>query len=252
MKKNVVEVDFGGLERLKAAAIAAGESKIDGIVKAAIAELRDRSSYDLFPDVFARHVWDEFCWCLQEGPFMDDMESVVRSHISNVLDKIDDHTLVCLTAYSQDELGEVDEDGELEIGVICTHDIENLAYQRVREAAQAPDVSIIGPNRTDELGFHLVTDGVVFSELSEEGELSAVLAEHFDDIIFPASDLSGVANALAQAFLDQIESESESFALSAFLGRFESDVKTILVEKDIFPDLRRTQAALLEALDPSD
>lgn len=250
MTKNVVEVDFGGLQRLKAAAASAGESEMDRLVKTVITELRSMSPYDVFGDVFARHAWDEFCWCQQEGPFMDNMESAVRSKISGVLDKLDDRTLVCLTACSKDELGEVDEDSELGVGAICFDDINLAAYQRVQEAAQGPDVSIIGPNRADELGFHLVTDGVVFSELSEE-EFSGVLAEHFDDIIDPASDLSGVANTLAQTFLEQIESESESFALSAFLGRFESNVKTMLAEKDVLPDLKGTQAALLEALDSS-
>lgn len=248
MTKNVVEVDFGGLERLKAAAASAGESEMDRLVKTVIAELRNMSPYDVFGDIFARHAWDEFCWCQQEGPFMDNMESAVRSKISGVLDKFDDRTLVCLTACSRDELGEMDQDGELGVGAICIDDINLAAYQRVQEAAQGPDISIIGPHRAVELGFHLVTDGVVFSELSE-AELSAVLAEHFEDIIDPASDLSGVANALAQGFLEQIEDESESLSLSAFLDRFQSDVKTVLVEKDVLPDLKGTQAALLAALD---
>lgn len=250
MTKNVVEVDFGGLERLKAAAASAGESEMDKLVKTVIAELRSVAPYDVFEDVFARHVWDEFCWCQQEGSFMDNMESVIRSKITGVLDKLDDRTLVCLTACSRDELGEIDQDGELGVGAICIDDINLAAYQRIQEAAQGPDISIIGPHRADELGFHLVTDGVVFSELSES-ELSAVLAEHFEDIIDPAGDLSGVSNALAQGFLEQIEDESESLSLSAFLDRFKSDVKTVLAEKDVLPDLKGTRAALLEALDSS-
>jgi hypothetical protein len=81
--------------------------------------------------------------------------------------------------------------------------------------------------------------------------LKMFLLAMFGTSFVGASDLSGVANALAQGFLEQIEDESESLSLSAFLDRFKSDVKTVLAEKDVLPDLKGTQAALLEALDSS-
>lgn len=249
MTKNVVVVDFGGLEMLRAVAVSAGKVEMLKLVQSVVAELRTEAPYDLFADVLVRHLWDEFCWCQQEGPFMDNLESVIKSRITSALNKIDDQSLVCLTAFSQDEFGEVGEDGELEVGVICANDIEDFAYQRIQEEAQRPEVNILGHNRADELGFHLTANGVVFSELSED-ELSSALADHFEDIINPDSDLSNLADTLSQTFLERIKEESDSFCLSALLTKFEPEFGKLIVKGDILSDLQDTRAALLEALDP--
>ena len=249
MTKNVVSVDFDGLERLQAAAVSVGQSEMDKLVKVVITELRSMAPYGVFDDVLTRHLWDEFCWCQQEGPYMHNLELVIKSCTSIALDKLQTHSLVCLSAYSEDELEVVEEEGEIAVGFICKDAIKRVAFQRIQEEAQAPKISIIGHGRLVELGFYLMKNGVVFSELSED-ELMNALADHFEDVIFPDSDLSNVANLLAEAFIEQIGEESESFGLSASLAKFGADFKNLLIEQDILPDLQETRATLLEALEP--
>lgn len=250
MTDKVKPVDYDALQRLQAVAVSTGKAEMEKLIRLVVADLCGTGPFGVFDDVLARHAWDEVCWCQQEGPYMVNLESMVRAVVSNTLDQTVDHTLVCLTAHSQNELGELDESGELAVGEICRYDIENFAYQRLQEEARKPNVGPIGHSRADELGFHLVSNGVVFSELPED-ELTGALLESLGELIDSGSDLSMLADTLAQAFLDHLDNESESFGLSALRTKFAPDLRKLLSERDILPDLIGSRANLLEALDTS-
>jgi hypothetical protein len=73
---NVVTVDVGGLERLRAAAVSAGQLEMEKLVRIVVSDLCNKDPFGVVDDVLARHVWDEVCWCHQEGPYMDNLESM--------------------------------------------------------------------------------------------------------------------------------------------------------------------------------
>ena len=73
MTEDRVEVSRDGLSRLQSAAEAFARAEVARIAGVVIDDLRSQSANDTFGEVAARHLWDEYCWSLQEGPFDDDM-----------------------------------------------------------------------------------------------------------------------------------------------------------------------------------
>jgi len=72
MAEKQVTVSQDGLARLQSAAADFARTEIARIVQAVIDDLRSRPAIGIFNDVAARHLWDECCWALQEGPFDGD------------------------------------------------------------------------------------------------------------------------------------------------------------------------------------
>ncbi len=72
MNHNTIEVATDDYDRFVNAARAAAVPELENLVRAVITELRAMDAVGLFGDVAARHLWDEYCWQLQEGPYDDD------------------------------------------------------------------------------------------------------------------------------------------------------------------------------------
>lgn len=66
---DTIEIDTADYKRFVAAACALAEPELEKLVQTTIASLRDMDAVGLFGDVVARHLWDEYCWQLQEGPY---------------------------------------------------------------------------------------------------------------------------------------------------------------------------------------
>ena len=71
MAEDAVGVE--GLARLRSAAHDFARAEIGRISEAVIEDLRSRPAEGVFSEVGARHLWDEYSWSLQEGPFDDDL-----------------------------------------------------------------------------------------------------------------------------------------------------------------------------------
>ena len=69
-------------------------------------------------------------------------------------------------------------------------------------------------------------------------------------MIDPEADLSSIAHELVDAYVGLIVDETESsMDLSELFERFGSDIKTLLIEKDVLPDLVNMHGELQGLLD---
>src|SRR5580704_15790109 len=105
MAEEKVEVSLDGLARLQSAARDFARAEIARVVQVVVEELRSRPAEDVFDEVGARHLWDEYCWALQEGPFdvdiildntnlgsiSDGFDGIVRANILTQVEKLPKH-----------------------------------------------------------------------------------------------------------------------------------------------------------------
>lgn len=68
MTEDVVQVSLDGLLALQSAAKSFARAELSRIAGAAIADLLSQPIVGYYEGVAARHIWDEYCWALQDGP----------------------------------------------------------------------------------------------------------------------------------------------------------------------------------------
>lgn len=261
MAEDRVEVSRDGLSRLQSAAEAFARTEVARIAGVVINDLRSQSANDTFGDVAARHLWDEYCWSLQEGPFEDDMgwddvrlgslsgafEDVVRVSIQTEVEKLPRHALVFLSAQAFEE--EDDSDEEESLGSIWIDGIVSLVLDEVNSRASRRTLDLIGPHRGDVIGYEVEGSGMVWSVLSDRGEAVDLIASHCYALIDPAGDLSNLADEMVEAFMAASAEDDEGEVFSVFLERFEDDVRALVRDKDVLPSLEDMRAGLLDRLD---
>ncbi|HEV7434612.1 MAG TPA: hypothetical protein VGO22_07050 [Pseudorhizobium sp.] len=261
MAEDRVEVSRDGLTRLQSAAGDFARADIARIVGAAIDDLRSRPANGIFGDVAARHLWDEYCWSLQEGPFDDDMgwddvrlgslssafEDVVRASIQTEVEKLPRHALVFLSARAFEEDDDNEEDECL--GGIWIDGIVSLVLDEVNSRASRRTLDLIGPHRGDVIGYEVEGSGMVWSVLSDRGEALDLIASHCDALIDPEGDLSDLADEMVEAFMAAAAEDDEGAVFSVFLEHFEDEVRALVREKDVVPSLEDIRAGLLHRLD---
>lgn len=261
MAEDRVEVGRDGLSRLQSAAEAFARAEVARIAGLVIDDLRSQSANDTFGEVAARHLWDEYCWSLQEGPFDDDMgwddvrlgslsgafEDVVRASIQTEVEKLPKHALVFLSAQAFEE--DDDSDEEESLGSIWIDGIVSLVLDEVNSRASRRTLDLIGPHRGDVIGYEVEGSGMVWSVLSDRDEAMDLIASHCDALIDPAGDLSDLADEMVEAFMAAAAEDDEGEVFSAFLERFEDDVRALVRDKDVLPSLEDMRAGLLDRLD---
>lgn len=261
MAEGRVEVSQAGLARLQSAAEDFARAEIARIVAAVIDDLRARPAYETFGDVAARHLWDEYCWSLQEGPFDDDMgwddvrlgslsgafDDVVRASIQTEVEKLPRHALVFLSAQAFEE--DADSDGEESLGSIWIDGIVSLVLDEVNSSASRRTLDLIGPHRGDVIGYEVQGSGMVWSVLSDRSEAMDIIASHCDALLDPEGDLSDLADEMVEAFMAAAAEDDEGVVFSVFLEHFEDEVRTLVRAKDVVPALMGMRAALLSRLD---
>lgn len=188
---------------LQSAAEAFARAEVVRVSGAVIDDLRSQPANHIFGDVAARHLWDEYCWSLQEGPFDDDMgwddvrlgslsgafEDVVRASIQSEVEKLPRHALVFLSAHAFKKDANIDKDESL--GSIWIDGIVSL--------------DLIGPHRGDAIGYEAQGSGMVWSVLSDRNEAMDLIASHCDALIDPEGDLFDLSDDdTAQVALDVI------------------------------------------------
>lgn len=260
MAEDRVEVRRDGLTRLQSAAEAFAKAEVDRIAGAVIDDFRTRPANDIFGDVAARHLWDEYCWSLQEGPLDDDMGwddvrigslsdafgGLARASIETELEKLPQHALVFLSALALEE--DVDRDGEESLGCIWMDGIVSLVLDEVNSRASRRTLDLIGPYRGDVIGCEVEGSGMVWSVLSDRSEAMDLIASHSSALIDPQSELSDLADEMVEAFM-AAAAEDEGAVFSVFLEHFEDEVRTLVREKDVAPSLEEMRAGLLDRLD---
>jgi hypothetical protein len=260
MTEDRVEVSRDGLSHLQSAAEAFARTEVTRIGGVVIDDLRSLSANDTFGDVAARHLWDEYCWSLQEGPFDDDMflddaclgslsgafEDVVRASIQTKVEKLPRHALVFLSAQAFEE---EDSDEDESLGGIWIDGIVSLVLNEVNTCASRRNLDLIGPHRGDAICYEVEGSGMVWSVLSDRGEAMDLIASHCDALIDPEDDLSDLADEMVEAFMAAAAEDDEGEVLSVFLERFEDDVRALVRDKDVLPCLEDMRAGLLDWLD---
>lgn len=261
MDRETIEVDREGFVRLQSATTDFARAEITRIVVAAIDDLRSRPANGSFGDVAARHLWDEYCWSLQEGPFDDDIgwddvnfgsfsdafDDLLRAVIHSEVEKLPKHTQIFLStrAYEAD----VDCDEEEFLGSIWMDGIVSLVLDEVNSRASRRTLDLIGPDRRDVIGYEVDGSSMVWSVLSDRGEATDLLSIHCDALIDPEGDLSDLADEMVEAFMAAAAEDDQGEVFSVFLERFEDDVRTLVRDKDVLPSLEDMRAGLLDRLD---
>ena len=260
MTEDTTDVSLDGLMRLQSAAYDFANAEAKRIVRAVIEDMCKRPAEGLFGDVAARHMWDEYCWSLQEGPFDYDMgwddvqlgslsgafDGMVRAVIEAEIDKLPRHAQVFLSAKAFDE--DVDTDEEEALGSIWIDGIVSLVLEQVDGRASRRNLDLIGPERGELVPYEVEGGGMVWGVLSERGEASDLVASHCDVLLDPQGDLSELADDMLEAFMAAAADDGGT-VLPLLLESFEDDLRTLAMEKDILPALDEMRASLLSLLD---
>ena len=261
MTDKLARVSIEGLKRLQSAAEDFARPEVVRITEAVIEQLRSRSAIGIFGDVAARHMWDEYCWTLQEGPFDDESgwygvrlgslsgnwDETVRAFVSGEVEKLPKHVLIFLSAHAFCE--DVDNDENESLGSVYLDGIVNIVVEEINERASRRKLDLIGPHRADVISCEIEGSGMVWSALSGRNEAMDVISSHVGAMIDPNADLSALAAELVAAFIDAANEEAEDTFLAEFIAHFENDVRSLLLEKDVLPALEDMRAALIERLD---
>ncbi|WP_157375469.1 hypothetical protein [Alcanivorax hongdengensis] len=258
MTSDRMEIDAQGMAQLLSAAESAARPEVERMVAAVIGGLREMPPVEMFGEIASRHMWDEYCWLLQTGPYDEDFtgfggsldqgcNDLLRSIIEAEIETLPRHAKVFLSIYAAER---IEHDDEYEPGSIWIDGIASLLVEEVSEKASHLNLDLIGPHRGDVISSELSSEGVVCSALSDAGLFSEILASHVDVMIDPEADLSSIAHELVDAYVGLIVDETESsMDLSELFERFGSDIKTLLIEKDVLPDLVNMHGELQGLLD---
>lgn len=256
MSHNTTQVPTDDYDRFVDAARAAAKPELEKLVQVTIAALREMDAVGMFGGVAARHLWDEYCWQLQEGPYDDDdmgfgstssnFEQVLDTVIAGALDTLPKHTLLFLSIYTRDDIGD-DPDS---IGSISRDDISAAVLERVNQAASRRNLDFIGPCRSDVISMEISLDGLVADTLSEIGESSDFLSEHADQLLAGgADDIIHMSHALLERYMELLCEDEDGLLLRELLDRFEKEIRALVLEKDIWPAVEDAVGQLESALD---
>ncbi|MGE6531445.1 hypothetical protein ACQKEM_21000 [Pseudomonas sp. NPDC077382] len=244
MNYETIQVPTGDYDRFVQAACAAAATEMEKLVQATISTLRGMDATGMFGDVAARHLWDEYCWQLQEGPYDHDdigfgstsrnFGDVLDAVIAGALDELPQHTLLFLSIYTRKDLDAENESDS--IGGISRDDIASAVRERVSRAAARRNLDVIGPYRGDVIPMEISLDGLAGEALSEVGEQSDFLSEHVDQMLEGgASNISDISHALLERYVELIHEDEDGALLAALFDRFENDIRALVLGKDIRP-----------------
>jgi hypothetical protein len=245
MTNKVVQVSLDGLVRLQSAAMDFARPEIIRIAEVVIADLQSRPIVGFFDDVAARHMWDEYCWALQEGPFNWDDD--VRAFVTSEVEKLPPYALIFLSAYVFEE--DANSGGMTDLGGIWVDGIVDTVMTAINQRASRRNLDLIAPHRADVIGYEIQGSGMVWSALTDRGEAMDFIAGHADAMIDPDADLSDLAGELVEAFVAGVNEDNEGYALAEFLDRFGKEARALLLEQDVLPALDGMRSALIGRLD---
>lgn len=255
-----IEIDTADYQRLIAAACFIAKPALEKLVQTTIASLRDMDAVGLFGDVAARHLWDEYCWQLQEGPYDDDdfgfgfgstsrnFDEVLNTVITDALEELPKHILLFLSIYTRNDAGDANDPEN--IGGISRDDIAAAVLERVGQAASGRNLDFIGPARGDVIPMEISLGGLIGEALSEAGETSDVLSEYVDELLAGGDDdIANISHALLERYMELLHEDEDGLLLSALRDRFEKDIRALVLEQDIRPAVEDAVGQLQWTLD---
>lgn len=258
MNPETIKVTTDDYDRFVQAARAAAGPELKKLVQATISALREMDAIGMFGDVAARHLWDEYCWQLQEGPYDDDdigfgstsrnFEETLDAVIADAIDALPQHTLLFLSINTRNNLdAENDPDS---IGGISRDDIASAVLECVNQSASRRKLDFIGPGRSDVIPMEISLDGLAGEALSDAGECSDFLSEHVDRMLEGgSSNIANISLALLERYMELLREDEDGALLSALFDRFEKDIRALVLEKDIRPAVEHAMGQLEEELD---
>jgi len=264
MHVSEIKVDQLGLERLLDAAMECAQPELHRITKSVIEDLKQRSANGTFGDLHARHVWDEYSWHLQEGPFDDvfEWDDVSLGSMSSAfndlvftlalteIENLPKHLLVFLSALAFDRDDDLSaEDPWSNVGVTWPEGVAKMVVDQVNEVASERSLDLIGPDRADCIRYEASGEGVVWALLNDRGEAWDIVADHVDDLLDPDGDLEELAEALLDAFIDAAKEEVDDSVLGEYFEQHEIDIRNQLLAGDVMVNVHKMRAQVLERLD---
>lgn len=92
--------------------------------------------------------------------------------------------------------------------------------------------------------------GLAGEALSDAGESSDFLSEYVDQLLAgDADDIAHVSHALLERYMELLREDEDGLLLSSLHDRFENDIRTLVLEKDIRPAVEDAVGQLQCTLD---
>lgn len=224
------------------------QAELSRLVDAVIADLRLIPASGIFPDTACRHFWDELTYDQQEGPYDDVSEAIedtlhpiLMSHITALPPPM----LSLLSTHAAEEDGHPD--GDLSPGTLWQNGIAELLARDLRHRAARRMIWHLGADRADHIQSELDGKGLVWETLGSEA--SELAAEHVDDLLDPAADLTDLADALVKAWLDRADDEARHTFFEDLFQSHWDRLADMLRNEDVLPALTAMRARLLARLD---
>jgi hypothetical protein len=250
-------------EDLKSAALDLAKPVVARIADAVVSDFKDRAAVGTFGDLSARHLWDEYSWNRQEGPFDIDMgwddvslcspssafEDLVLVVALAELEKQPKHMQVFLSVLAfESNFDFSDSDEGASLGTIWLDGIAKLVVDQVNERASQRSLDLIGPYRGDCIQ-SASGDGVVWSLLEDRGDAWDITTDHIDDLIDPDSDLEPLASALLDGFIAAAKEDTGDTMVVEFFEQYEQEIRNLLMVDDVMRNLLGMRAELVKQLD---
>lgn len=263
MHEAEMSIDAFGLQNLQAAAFDFATAEVMRITSAVVSDFKERSAVGTFGDLSARHLWDEYCWNLQEGPFDIDMdwdgeslgspssafERLVSMAALEELEKLPRHMQVFLSVLaSESEFALAGDIEATPVGTIWLDGVANLVVEKVNEKASRRSLDLIGPYRADHIR-SASGDGVVWSLLEDRGDAWDIATDHMDDLIDPDGDLEPMAEVLLDRFINAAKEDTCDSMLFEFFEQFETEIRSLLLVNDVMANLLGMRRELVKNLD---
>lgn len=234
---------------LLSAVIDAARLDVEKVTVAVIDALRAANAIGVVGGIIPRHLWDEYCWLLQEESMYSLNEKfgeTIRAYIEAEVENLPKHTKIFLTAYAYD-YGPGNWDSEP--GRTNIQAVIELIEERVQERTARRYLDLIGPDRADAMQMHTGPGGLVCAALSRADLLWNILSTHLDEFICNAdeSELRPIGERLLQEYLVLVA--ADCVVAADFFDAMQKSVSSMLLENDIMPALEDLVGEIQELLD---
>ena len=264
MENDRVIVSCGGLARLNEAVSECARQDLARMTQAVIEDMKRSPALDSFGDLAARHLWDEYCWSLQEGPFDSHMvwDGVRLGALSSSYrgfawalamseaESLPRHRQIVMSVLAHDLESDLFDGAETAmVGEIWLDGIARMITDAVDDAASHRCLDLIGPDRAACIAFHASGVGVVWDLLADRGEVWGIVTDHLPDLIDPEGDLEPLVKALLNGFMAAAKEDVGLSMLRSFFDTCDGEIRTLLRATDVLPLARSLQGQVLRNLD---
>jgi hypothetical protein len=237
-----------------------------------IARLQDITPSELFGDIRARSVWDEYCWNMQEGPFdADEWSGVVRfGSVSQRLEDMVADAAEAEVAQLQPRtldlinigLGSIPRPAQMlpenwEDDDILDDDPPSAlllaeVIDWIQGSAAQEDLRVIGPDRGaavwDRIGQNARDETYIMAWLADLDTAAGFTETHVDTLADPASDLGPLIAEATEIVFERLRDLVERTPMEGFVDACRGDIHGMIHEHASYgiPKFRALVACALE------